>query len=228
VDLVVPGDYAKLTKMLLVGEIDFANLPPLQFVLARHQDPKLEVVVTQTYEKARRYQAYLVVRDDSPITAVEEVRGKRFCYVDRGSASGYLLPRYFLRKKGLDPDKVFAATRFSGTHVAALKDIVAGRCDVGGVYSGAMLSAHTLGVAASRLRMLAVVAQIPYDVICASPRMPPKLVQKLRRALLQMEPQRDLGRKIVGPTFRIDGFVEPSLEEFAHVEQAARAEGLLR
>jgi len=227
VELVVPSSYHDLRSKLHTGELDFANLPALQFVLARHEDHNLEVLVTQTYEKARRYVSYLVVQGDSSISKLKDLKGKRFCYVDPESTSGYLLPRHFLKQKGLDPDRLFSTTRFSGNHLKVLKEVIAGRCDAGAVYSGALLSAQSHGVASSRLRMLAVTGQIPYDVICASPRLAPSLVKRLRRALLRMKPQRDLGRKLVGQTFRIDGFVEPKLDEFDAVEQAARSAGMI-
>jgi len=228
VELVVPPSYHSLRQMLLSGELALANLPALQLVLARHEAPALEVVATQTYETARRYVSYIVVRSDAPISSIEQLRGVRFCYVDPESTSGYLLPRHYLRQHGLNPDGLFKATRYSGNHLRVLKDIIAGRCDAGAVYSGALLSAQSLGVPSSRLRMLAVTGQIPYDVICASPSLSRALLDRLRAALLGMDLKRDLGRKIIGPTFRIDGFVQPRLDEFEAIEQAAREEGLIR
>jgi phosphate/phosphite/phosphonate ABC transporter binding protein len=228
VELVVPGSYRELRRLLLDGRLDFANLPALQLVLARDEDPGLEVVATQTYEQARRYQSYIIVRDDSPISGPEELQGKRFCYVDPESTSGYLLPRHFFIRTGVNPDRLFGSTRFSGNHVKVMRDVIAGRCDAGAVYSGALLSAHSLGVPSSRLRMLLITGQVPYDVICASPKLPAELRRRLRDALLQMDAQRHLGRKVVGPTFRIDGFVEPRLEEFREIEVAARAAGMLK
>jgi len=228
VDLVVPSTYHELRRMLLQGELDFANLPALQLVLARHEEPRLEVVATQTYEKARRYVSYLVVQSDSPISRVGQLEGKRMCYVDPESTSGYLLPRRFLREKGLDPDTALAPARFSGNHLKVLRELLDGTCDVGAVYSGAVANAQAHGIASSRVRVLAVTGQIPYDVICTASTMGPPLVRRLKQALMRMDPRRDLGQKLVGETFRIDGFVEPRLDEFRAVEQAARLAGMIK
>jgi serine/threonine-protein kinase len=227
VELVVSKDYDGLRTMLLEGKLHMGNLPALQFVLARHQRPKLRPLVTHTIEGALSYQSYLITRDDSAIDSLERLRGKRFCYSDRGSTSGYLLPRFFLRRRGLDPDRLFSEVRFSGDHLSVMKDIIAGRCEAGAVYSMAMLGARNLGVANSRLRLLAVAGRVPYDIICVPPRVSQRLSDRIRRALLDLDPERDLGRKSVGPTFRIDGFVKPRLSDFALVERAARSEGLI-
>ena len=226
-ELVLPDDYATLRAELLSGKLHFANLPPLQLVLARHRAPGLRVLVTHSYEGARSYDGYIIAGQSSGITSVAQLRGKRFCYVDRGSTSGYLYVRQHLRKQGLDPDKLFATARFSGDHINVMRDIIEGRCDAGAVYSGAMLSSSGLGVKASRLRMIAITGRLPYDAVCASPHTPRKVVERLRQLLQDLDPRRDLGRPIVGPTYRISGFSKVEVKAFEIVEQAARAEGLL-
>ena len=42
-----------------------------------------------------------------------------FTFTDTASTSGHAIPRYFMWKVGLDPDKVFKKVGFSGTHDAA-------------------------------------------------------------------------------------------------------------
>ena len=62
----------------------------------------------------------------------------------------------------------------------------------------------------------------------ASPRLPGELARRLTRAFLDLDPQALFGRKRVGQTFRISGFVAPTPEEFRLVEQVARSEGMIR
>lgn len=225
VELVVPETYEELRRKLLHGELDLANLPPLQFVLARRQHPGLKGLVTSTYDGASRYQSFLVTRQESPIVALEDLRGRRVCYVDPGSTSGYLLPRHFLRQRGLDPDTLFSSTRFSGNHLAVMQDVLRGRCDVGAIYSIAFLGASRNGVAGPRLRMVAVAGQLPYDVFCASPGLDEGTARRFAEALLRLDPQRELRRSNLGPTFRIDGFVRPDISQYDAVDRAARREG---
>jgi serine/threonine-protein kinase len=228
VELRVLLSYHDLRDGLVSGKLHLANMPPLQYVLAHHARPDLKVLVSNLYEGSGSYQALLVARDDSGIQSPAQLKGKRFCYVDHESTSGYLLPRYFLRKQGLDPDRLFANVRFSGDHIAVMKDVVSGRCDAGAIYSGAMNVAYQHGVASSRLRLLTPVGQLPYDLICASPQLPKQLLRGLERALLELNPKRDLGREVVGDTFRISGFTAPRVADFEGVREAARAEGMLK
>jgi len=228
VEMVVTQSYQDLRQQLAQGKLHFAMLPPLQFVLARHRNPKLRTLVSLSQEGARSYQALLVTRSDSTITTPEQLRSKRFCYVDPGSTSGYLLPRHFLRKQGLDPDGLFSATIYSKNHLSVIKDIMAGRCDAGAIYSGAMISSPSHGMASSRLRILAITGQVPWDMICTSTHLPESASRRARAVLMGMQPGRDLGRKIVGPTFRISGFVEPAIEKYDLIRSVAVSEGLLK
>jgi eukaryotic-like serine/threonine-protein kinase len=227
VDLVVTQTYHALHAELISGQLDFAHMPPLQFLLAWHREPRVQLLATGLYEGARTYQALLVVRDDSPISSVAQAKGKRICYVDRESTSGYLLPRAHLRQQRFDPDTMFVEAHFSGTHIDVLREVISGRCDLGATYSGALAGAPASGLAVSRVRMLAPAGQVPYDVILATPSLPKELAAALRRALLEMDVERDLGRKIIGPSYRISGFTAVRLTDFQGIEAAARTERLL-
>ena len=227
IEVVVTDDYTTLREEMRQGKVQLANLSPLLFVQSREDDPPPKMLVAHTYEGSKNYQSYIVTRDDAGIDSLSDLRGRSFCYVDLASTSGYLLPRQFLRSKGFDPERYFGSTRFSGRHEKVLEDVVAGRCDAGAVYSNAFSSAATLGVAASRLRLVSVAGDTPLDVICASASLPEEEADRVRRALLDFNPERDLGREIVSPIFRIDGFITPRMGDFENLERAARAEGLI-
>jgi phosphonate transport system substrate-binding protein len=227
VDVKVAPSYDAMRADLVSGKVHFANLSPLLFVRTRAAAPGIQPLAVRTQEGARTFEAYIVARDDSGIEDVSDLLGRRFCYVDRSSTSGFLFARQYMRAHGIDPDRDLAGSRFSGTHVDVLRDILAGRCDAGATYSDALLGARNLELAASKIRLVAVTGHAPLDVICASPKLPAGQAKAIKQALFDFDPQRDLGRKIVSPIFRIDGFEEVRVEDFDFLIQAARAEKLI-
>lgn len=57
-----------------------------------------------------------------------------FTFGDKNSTSGHLMPRYFLTKAGIDPEKDFkggAGYQVSGSHAATLKAVASGAADLG-------------------------------------------------------------------------------------------------
>jgi phosphate/phosphite/phosphonate ABC transporter binding protein len=223
----VARDYTALGVALERGELSVAVLPPLEYVITRRRVPALQVLVAQHYERARTYQGLLVVKADSPLVEVGQLRGKRLCYVDPHSTSGFLLPRHFLRQRGVDPDRDVQGHRFSRRHTAVMEDVLAGRCDAGAIYSLALLNARDFGIRSSALRTLAITGHVPFGVVCASASLAAERAAALRDALLRLEPRKHLARETVGSIYRISGFVEARPEEFAPIEAAARAEHLL-
>lgn len=229
VEIVVPPTYADLRRQLLDGSIDFADLPPLQLILARAAAPEMAILAESTYEGARNYQGYIVARSDVEIDEIAALGRGVFCFVDKGSTSGYLLPRRFLRSKGFDPARLLKRVHFSGTHPQVMRDVIDGKCDAGAVYSGTLFFARRLGLPAHRLQVKWITGEVPFDGIAASPRVDPATVERIRAALLALDPKRIFGRKTFGTdAYAISGFVEPRKGTYRLVRQMAIDEGLLK
>ena len=69
--------------------------------------------------------------EKSTITKLADFKGKKVCFVDPSSTSGYLFPTYNLIKAGIDPQKDITPV-FAGKHDAsALKVSQGAECDAG-------------------------------------------------------------------------------------------------
>jgi phosphonate transport system substrate-binding protein len=224
IELVVGQSYDEISNGIADGTLHAAQLAPLQYVRARLRQPRVRLLAVQTYEGSRSYEGYLITRDDSTVETPQQLEGKRVCYVEAGSASGWLLPRAFLRRNRLDPDRLFADQRMSGDHVSVMRDVLEGRCDAGAVYSGALLAGRDLGLPAGRLRVLAVTGRLPYDATASSPSFPEADAERLRQALITLDVRREFGVSILGKTLRIGGYVAGDDSMFDPVRQALQSE----
>jgi serine/threonine-protein kinase len=226
VDLVIADSYDQTGQMVSEGRADFALVPPLLFVRALASEPRLQPLAVRLFDGSRASDGYLLVRDEGSLSMASDLRGHSICYVDRASTTGYLLPRIWMRKAGLVPDTDVKAV-MSGDHVAAMRDLAAGKCDAAAVYSGAYLTARQQGIAVGRLRVLAVTGRVPQDALVAAPGMPEAEMKALRAALLRFEPQRDIDAGRIGDVLGITGFAEFRTAEFDAIREAAEREGLV-
>jgi phosphonate transport system substrate-binding protein len=224
VTLVVGRNYDDITEGVVTGRLHAAQLAPLQYVRARARESRVRMLALQTYEGSRSYEGYLVARDDSPVEQASDLAGKRICYVESGSASGWLLPRAFLRRNHLDPDRLFADQRMSGDHVSVMRDVLEGRCDAGAVYSGALLAGRDLGLPVGRLRVVAVTGRLPYDATVASPSFGDADAGRLRQALISLDVRSEFGVTVLGKTLRIGGYIAGDDALFDPVRQALESE----
>jgi phosphate/phosphite/phosphonate ABC transporter binding protein len=226
-ELTVDRSYDDLRLDLARGAIDLAILPHSQVVFARQLPTPPPVAAAMRYRDATTYPSIIVVRDNASIQDLAQLGGRRFCWVNRSSASGYLVPRLHLRDKGLDPDSFFGEVRHSGTHLAAVRDLLAGRCDGAAISAGWLHLAPKRGVDTSRLRVIAQAGRIPLDRVCVRPDLEPRQLGALRKALYEFEPRRDTDRAVLGVHFLVDGFAPPNIDDFGTLERALQSERII-
>lgn len=66
------------------------------------------------------YISVMVVRADSGITSLDQMRGRSLAWADANSTSGYLVPRSELRAAEIDINSYFSRTGFGGGHEQAV------------------------------------------------------------------------------------------------------------
>lgn len=131
----VGSDYAALIKDLREEKIDIATLGPLSYVIAKEQGAPVTLVAVRVNEKGKApgYQSYGITWTGSPIRTLADFRGKRICFVDPNSTSGYLYPSAGLLDYGIDPNKDITPV-FTGRTDASVLAVANRQCDAGFAY----------------------------------------------------------------------------------------------
>lgn len=208
--------YARLEQRLLAGEVDAAWGPPL--VCARVEQVGGRVLRRAVRHGAASYRAAILCRSDDRLQIADLGRTRRrprAAWVDEASMSGYILPRAFLRKQGIAPEKAFLQEERLGSFVACLQAVLDGTADVTATYAspaGARreVSAHRklAGYRAAELRVLAYTDETPNDGIVLSPRL-----DGASRYALQLALERVIAHPATKPllaeAFEVEDFDEP-------------------
>ena len=141
-DYVLFSNYEAQVEALLKGTIDIAWNTNLAYVrVHRRTGGHCRVLAMRDTDLA--FTTVVVARTDSGINTISDLKGKRFALGSRDSGQAAILPAYFLRMNGADPEKDLRLTRFDldvGKHgdtgtseVAVLESIVKGQTDAGAV-----------------------------------------------------------------------------------------------
>ncbi len=107
VELRTVDSWEGLAKSLANGETDLALMGPWGYVLANHE-AHAQVISTILYDGKPEYFAIMVTHPDSGINSVADLKGKTFAFGDKGSTSGYLIPRHYFQTQGINPDTYFS------------------------------------------------------------------------------------------------------------------------
>lgn len=119
--------YRDIINNLLARRLDFAWICGLPYISNRS---RLALTAAPLYQGDPFYRSYLIVPVRDTATArLTDLRDKVFAYADPDSNSGFLVSRFQLVKKGLDPDTFFRKAFFTKGHSNAIKAISVGLAD---------------------------------------------------------------------------------------------------
>jgi len=140
-DYVLYSNYERQVQGLLAGHFDVAWNSPLAWLeaerAAKAAGRKAEAIAMR--DSDRDLTSVIVVRSDSPIQTIVDLRGKTVAVGAGDSPQATLIPLVHLAEQGLVPDQDFRVLRFDvlvgkhGDHIGgereAAKSLVAGEAD---------------------------------------------------------------------------------------------------
>jgi phosphonate transport system substrate-binding protein len=138
-EFVQAADYAGVIEGMVAERVDLGLFGAFSYVIATGAGADIDVVGLwsgKTKEVIGDYRSYLVVPVGSDIRKPADLAGKRVCFVDPGSTSGYLFPSAALLEVGLDPSETSTDIEavFAGGHDASAIATNNGDCDAGFAY----------------------------------------------------------------------------------------------
>lgn len=130
-------DYAGTIQALTGGQIQLAGLGPAAYATAWiDSNGQVEPLVASVEADGDfGYHASLIVKAHSPYQSVESLRGKTLAWADPNSTSGYLVPLVSLRAAGIEPERHFGRTAFSGGHEQSVIGVDRGTYDCAFVWT---------------------------------------------------------------------------------------------
>jgi len=150
------------------------------------------------------------VPDADPAKALAQFDGKKPCWVDPLSSSGYVIPQGFFTQYGVNILSGRAAA-FVGGHPAAVRAVYAkGICDFAAVFQDARTSSAIMADLPDVLDKVDVIYKsepmIPNDTVSFAPDLPADARQKIVDALLKIAGTEE-GKAALKTVYQIDGLV---------------------
>jgi phosphonate transport system substrate-binding protein len=211
------------------GTLDVGWLNPLSYVQA-HDRFGVEVLLITERDGATTYRGHLLARQGGPVRHVEDLKGKRFAFVDSYSTSGTLYPKLLMRAHGIDPDRDLARTVYAGGHDKVVLAVYHGQADAGAIYGGETSDARerVLRVLPDVMEKTLVIARtdpIPNDTVSVRRGLPQAITTKVKEALLEIV-KSDEGRRKVFELYGINGLRPTDDAAYDSVRRALQAAGL--
>lgn len=125
------SDYNGVIQALSSGQIQIATMGGGSYANVDSQIGELAepILVRRDSMGISGYYSTIVVKAESPYQKIEDLKGKSLAYVDFNSTSGYIYPRWAMRKAGIEPDDYFAGAAMAGGHLQSVMALSNGQFD---------------------------------------------------------------------------------------------------
>jgi phosphonate transport system substrate-binding protein len=221
----IASSYRSLISALQEGRLPFAWVSPAVLVSTAPAARAYPLAKFVHWGRGN-YHAALIVRADSPLRKISDLRGRRVGWVDPRSTSGYLFPRHLLQRAGIEPDRFFGQNAFLGGHARVVEAVLERQVDVGATYCSFGPRQEMIGSSwlqnfparAQEIRVLDTIGPIPNDVIIASPSVPPGVAAAVQGAFLRMHEDPE-GRAILSTMFSAERALGADMADYDKLAQ---------
>ncbi len=203
----VGTDFSSVREAMCAGQAHIGWLNTFNYVLANEQCGVDAALATSRFGTTT-YAGQIVVRADSGITTLEDLRGKVMCWVDPASTSGYIIPRIMLAANGIDPDADFSQTIEAGSHNNVVTQVYNGDCDAGATFSDARTGIEEeFPDVLEQVVVLATTSDIPNDSVSFISDFPAEMRTQIVNALLEISASPE-GQEALNTLYNIESLVE--------------------
>lgn len=222
---VVLPHYIGAVESLGAGDSQVAWIPPLAYLLANSKYGAI-VALKAVRKGSANYFGQILVRADSDIKNISDLKGRTFAFVDPTSTSGHLYPRTLLLEAGIDPDKDLKRAVFAGSHDAVVAAVYNGQVDAGATYVDTRERVkRNIPDVFEKTRVIATTDPIPGDAVVFSKELTPEMKERIAKALREIVKE-PAGRKVLWDIYEIEDLVPASDQNYDVVRKMTSILGL--
>lgn len=219
-------DYAATVEGLAAQKLDMVWYGGLTSVQAAHRAKGARRVIMR--KEDAEFKSYFITRKDTGIRSLKDLKGKTFSFGSVSSTSGHLMPRYFLLKAGINPERDFSKFSFSGAHDATAAWVEAGRVEAGALnFLVWDKLVETKKVDTAKVLVFWTTPAYVDYVWTVRGGLDPGLVEKISKAFLRLDYKNAEHKKLLD-LHRTKGYVGAKDSDWKSIEEAAISAGLLK
>ena len=201
VEVTLATDYSTIVEAMGSGQVDLGIMPPAAYVQAKDMDAAEAILTSQLGEydqetglplegeKTNTFKGEILVRADSGLNKLTDLKGKKIATLSPNSASGYIYPVAEMKDAGVDPttDATLTTVNDIPSEITA---VLNGQMDAAFVFEGArnvFASSFADNDLFTELKVLYLTeGDIPNDAIAVQPTMDDTLKSEIKTVFLNM------------------------------------------
>ena len=224
IEMTIPTNYAAVVEAMGSDQVDIAHFGGFTYVQASSRYGVRPLVQR---ERDRNFHSVFLTHPSSAIDGLSDLKGRTFAFGDVNSTSGHLMPEYFMRQAGVDPE-VIAKAAYTGGHDATALAVANKKVDAGALDELVFERMTKEGkLAPDSVRVFYTTPPF-FDYIWAARKgLDPKVAEAFANALLKLDAG-DAQQKKVLDILNAAKYVKADDGDYEKLRQAARDAGLLK
>ena len=166
------------------NKTQFAAMGADSFIKAKSKYNVISLVRGINHQGKATYQSVFVIKPDSRIRNIRDIRGSKLAFGSRDSTQGHLIPRIMLMENNISL-KDLKTYIYTGSHQNCAEAVVSGKVDVCGMQDQLAEKLASQG----SLKIIHHSHDYPSSGIVTNKSVPAEVVAKVKQALLDFEPQ---------------------------------------
>jgi len=225
------SSYAAQVEGMCAGQIDVGFFAPLQMTLLLSKSCGSPILGAlrkdDTGALSTTYKSQILVRTDSGINTLADLKGKTFAFVDPLSASGYVYPTLVVKNKtGQAPNTFFSKTIFAGSHPNAAIAVYNKQVDGAAMFIDARDSLVSANPDIKTVtKVIDTAGPIPNDGVALAKGFPDDVGKTVKQALIDFSKDPS-GAKVLSALFAWDGVLEVNASFYDSIKEAAALAGV--
>ncbi|MFC3748936.1 phosphate/phosphite/phosphonate ABC transporter substrate-binding protein [Paenibacillus sp. GCM10012306] len=229
VQVSISTDYNTVIEAMASKKVDVGFLPPTAYVLAKEKGAAEVILQAQRFgvnddtgaptdQLVDFYKSMIIVKKDSPIQTVADLKGKKIAYQNVTSSAGFVWPAATLMDAGLDPLKDVQAITVKG-HDQGVLAVLNGDVDAAAIFQDARnIVLKDYPKVFEDTRVLAFTDKIPNDTISVRSDMNKEWVEKIQNAFIDIVADKE-GHEIIKDIYSHEGYVKSDDSKFDIVRE---------
>ncbi len=202
-----------------------ASLATFAYVLAAERGVAEAALVSVRFGTPT-YNGQIIVKKDSGISKIADLKGKSFGRPDPLSTSGWIIPMLTLRAAGVNPDKDLKEVIDAGSHDAVVAAVYNGDVDAGATYVDARTRVEkNFPDVMEKIVVIEVTPDIPNDGVQFVKSMPKEMRSTIVKALLEIV-KTDEGKEALKTAYQWNDLTEKDDTFYDPFRQVLQAAGL--
>ena len=190
VEIRISKDYQTHIENIGNKKINIGYLGPASYIKLTQQYGKKPILARLEINGKPTFQGKIIIRKDSPLQTLADLKYKRFAFGDPNSTMSHLVPRSMLMESGI---KVATELKhkFLGSHDNVALGVLTGDYDAGAVKEAVYYKYQKRG-----LRELATTPALSEHLFVTCGKIPPGIHNKIATSLLNLNDS-ESGRKVL-------------------------------